>query len=105
MRMSDRQRLHAAALEAGFASIGGCNSLLMTKTVNGAVMPAPWNPLEDTEEALELAAKLKMSITFADGAVLVQRGDHQCVQDLSKGLPAVRRAIVTIAAGVGDLPK
>ena len=105
MNTNDEKLLHAAALEAGFADIGGGASNLMAKRVGDAIVAAPWNPLEGTEEALHLAAKLKMTITFGEGAVVVNRGDHSCVEDLSKGPAAVRRAIVVVAAGVGNLPR
>ena len=106
--MSDRELLEMAAKAAGFAWVDGHVSTGL-RDRDGRV----WNPLTDDCDALRLAVKLKLIVTFADGGA----GPHVCAGQrlgpfsnetlpikmfaLDEELAATRRAIVRAAAELG----
>jgi hypothetical protein len=65
----------------------------------------PWNPLVSTEDAIELALKLPLKVSFGDGTLLVSVGEYSIVDNLGEDGATLRRAIVRAAAHVGSLPR
>jgi hypothetical protein len=109
--MNDRELLELAAKAAGLSVefLSHANGL---ETVT-ALYPQPnnriadgylWNPLEDDGDALRLAVKLHIGLTFDTACDSVVAG-----LDLGQSVTAVhqlddvgtRRAIVRVAAGIG----
>jgi hypothetical protein len=112
---TDRELLELAAKAAGIEladidSMGG----LIANTREDGPRQATWNPLTDDGDALRLAVKRKLIITFADGG----SGPHVCVGPrlgpftyerlpvkmfaLDEECAATRRAIVCAAAAIGE---
>lgn len=122
---ADRELLELSAKAAGqevhfddrgrpHMSDGGCFSNGMT-SLGFVENVVPWNPLTDDGDALRLAVKLKLIVTFADGGA----GPHVCagrrlgpfsneplpvrhfLEMQDSDLSATRRAIVRAAAEIG----
>lgn len=65
----------------------------------------PWNPLLSNDDALNLAFKLRLKVSFGDGTLLVSVGDYSRLDNLDEEGASLRRAIVQAAAYVGTLPR
>ena len=122
--MSDKELLELAAKAAGitgeWCDCADCIAGILTLGVDGGV----WNPLTDDGDALRLAVKLDIDISFytdkeakvyaqtkhvlgygADGYASYQA--HEYCKELYEGsypLTATRRAIVRAAASMGAAP-
>jgi hypothetical protein len=99
--MTDRELLEAAAKAVGNPS--------GTSRASGGLLRANglyWNPLTDDGDALRLAVKLRLDLTFYATALLnteyVYVGDSHTRTELHlDDLAATRRAIVRAAAAIG----
>lgn len=108
---TDRELLELAAKAAGVSffvdSLGRCMEM------HANLMPCPWNPLTDDDDALRLAVRCKIAVNpmTVDG---LNRDQHEstagCVKrwtsciEMHDGDPfaATRRAIVRAAAAIGE---
>lgn len=114
MKESEKELLELAAKAAGIVILRSrldnpiCQDMLLAdKTDDGHAIG--WNPLEDDGDALRLAVKLKLIVSFADAG----GGEHVCSGQrlgpfsteplliLHSDLAATRRAIVRAAAEIG----
>jgi hypothetical protein len=117
--MTDRELLELAAKAAGMDVHwgSGWESDYMFRSIPRPSSPlvanVRWNPLANDEDALRLAVKLKLIVTFADGGA----GPHVCAGKrpgpfsneklpikmfaLDEERAATRRAIVRAAAEIG----
>ncbi|MNY06750.1 hypothetical protein D3C86_1395210 [compost metagenome] len=97
--MSDRELLEAASKAAGMSDrlvwweLAGCFQVL------GDTPAKLWNPLTDDGDALRLAVKLKLDLTFYSQGIHVMALDAQPYAD--DAMAATRRAIVRSAAEIG----
>lgn len=109
--MSDRELLELAAKAAGFkidsawqeerdALIGPEKASLWIHDISTA-----WNPLRDDGDALRLAVKLRMDVTFNDLYIFAfpPDGSEGSAEELNVEDPyaATRRSIVRAAAEIG----
>lgn len=124
--MTDRELLELAAKAAGFnfrwfrvkqwknmkGKIGPYRYCTGTVDVYGSHHTKPWNPLTDDGDALRLAVKLGIGISFGQHAPLdvysvyisgVEGGDTLAIGCITDGdeLGVVRRAITRAAAHIG----
>lgn len=124
--MEDKELIELAAKAAGFnfrwfkvkqwknmrGRIGPYRHFTGTVDVYGSHHTKPWNPLTDDGDALRLAVKLGMGISFGQYAPLdvysvyiskVEHGDEIAVGCITDGdeFGVVRRAIVRAAAQIG----
>ena len=62
-----------------------------------------WNPLSDDGDALRLAVRLEMDVSFGLRGAVIERGHGRKIQELDDDEPyaATRRAIVRAAADIG----
>lgn len=93
--MTDRELLELAAKAAGYE---------YTPDSFNYQHPAYWNPLAEDGDALRLAVKLHMALTFCtDGNMHAEglRGEYAC-DCMSDPYAATRRAIVRAAAEIGQ---
>ena len=62
-----------------------------------------WNPLSDDGDALRLAIKLEMDVSFGLRGAVIEQSHGRKVQELDDNDPyaATRRAIVRAAAEIG----
>ncbi len=116
--MNDRELLELAARAAGIKArwfrvnqwrqVGGHKMQTGQEDVFGTHHSKPWNPLTDDGDALRLAVKLRLDITFYNGfqevAAEPSNGDglNPC-QEVFTDNPyaATRRAITRAAADIG----
>ena len=103
--MADRELLELAAKAAGIAR--DFNSGDWYRAGGDGHCRPDWNPFDDSGEALQLVADLKMCVAHSSGGVMVGfprgRGDGSNVEEDhgSDPLAATRRAIVRAAAEIG----
>jgi hypothetical protein len=91
---SDRELVKLAARAAGIDSLSN-DGVTFARKIGGAVIMDQWNPLENTDDALELAGFAQLTISFGNGSVCIGSGTYTLVEDTSKGFAEVtRRAIV-----------
>ena len=96
--MSDRELLELAAKAAGIETFRTSAGNLVTDN-NGK----SWNPLTDDGDALRLAVKLRLDITFgAFGIYACKTLEDTCHRVPSYDSEATRRAIVRAAAIIGE---
>jgi hypothetical protein len=106
MEMTDKELIKLAAKAAGISKQWG-GSLVDKENPNMV-----WNPLTDDGDALRLAVKLGMGISFGQYAPLdvysvyiskIEHGDEIAVGCITDGdeFGVVRRAIVRAAAQIG----
>lgn len=104
--MTDRELLELAAKAAGLPYIkpadGYDGSMGLEAGSENPMRCTSWNPLEDSEDALWLAVKLKIDICFGNEYVTA-RGGHETPFYHTHTNPhaATRRAIVRAAAAIG----
>jgi hypothetical protein len=98
--MTDRELLELAA-----KAIGGRITQWGNETTLHDAVPYPieWNPLSDDSDALRLAVRLEMDVSFGLRGAVVEQSHGRKVQELDDNEPyvATRRAIVRAAAEVG----
>ncbi|HEB4079310.1 hypothetical protein ACSENU_22920 [Pseudomonas aeruginosa] len=116
--MNDRELLELAARAAGIKArwfkvaqwrqVGGNRMKIGQDDVFGTHHRKPWNPLTDDGDALRLAVKLRLDITFYNGfqevAAEPSNGDgmNPCQEVFTENpYAATRRAIVRAAAEIG----
>jgi hypothetical protein len=108
--MTDRELLEAAAKAAGLRHV--CydgldyDGRLGLQLVDGIGRHTEtWNPLADDGDALRLAVKLLLEVSWWRSAVLVETDDRSAssgiVSFLEDANAATRRAIVLAAAAIG----
>lgn len=109
---NDRELLELAAKAAGLkidkspyngGGIGNDGFDMLGNVVLDWHNGVTWNPLTDSGEALELAAKLELNIEFGHigSAVLVGNSREKYVDHGHDVLRATRRAVVRAAAEIG----
>ena len=66
-------------------------------------IPSNWDPLTDDGDALRLAVRLEMDVSFGLRGAVIEQGHGRKVQDLDDddSYAAARRAIVRAAAEIG----
>ena len=93
--MTDRELLELAARAAGY----------WDNEFNCYQGPLNWNPIDNDGDALRLAVKLRMDVTFdiTDVFAFPQDGSEGCSEAHNGDNPyaATRRAIVRAAAEIG----
>ncbi|MBV5799353.1 hypothetical protein KUT57_22645 [Pseudomonas aeruginosa] len=116
--MNDRELLELAARAAGIKArwfkvnqwrrLDGCRLHTGQKDVFGTHHRKPWNSLTDDGDALRLAVKLRLDITFYNGfeevAAEPSNGDwmNPCQEVFTENpYAATRRAITRAAAEIG----
>ncbi|ENQ7723547.1 TPA: hypothetical protein ACQRG4_002755 [Pseudomonas aeruginosa] len=116
--MNDRTLLELAARAAGIKArwfrvnqwrqVGGHKMQTGQEDVFGTHHSKPWNPLTDDGDALRLAVKLRLDITFYNGfqevAAEPSNGDglNPCQEVFTENpYAATRRAITRAAAEIG----
>ena len=98
--MTDKELLLLAAKAAGIDMAGGIEE--------HGTFKENWNPLENSEDAFELAVELEMCVdcdNFANLAIVFAKcGEKSVCACLARTAPAaaIRRAIVLVAAGRYD---
>lgn len=99
-KYSEQDLLNSLALGLGAAH---AEDTPAGKRVKDAIDSDKWRPLENTDQALDVATVHKMTITIGEGAVCASYLDHVATDDTSKDMAAaLRRAIVLVAAGAGE---
>lgn len=94
--MSDRELLELAAKAAGYAMYG------YVDTIGYIHGQGAWNPLTDDGDALRLAVKLRLDITFGRFGIYAGKTlEDTCHRVPSYDSEATRRAIVRAAAEIG----
>ena len=108
--MTDRELLEAAAKAAGY-KVTGYDEHTSYIIVNGERFPNGhqtwyWNPLTDDGDALRLAVKLWIQLTFFEHVIYASVGGEAThwTEQWIEGDPqeAARRAIVRCAAAIGE---
>ena len=107
--MTDRELLELAAKAAGIHALHDPQGILRDCTGFHQSMNIfagkPWNPLTDDADALRLAVKLRMDVTFNETDVFAFPYDGQDgaseVINTDDDYAATRRAIVRAAAEIG----
>jgi hypothetical protein len=61
-----------------------------------------WNPYDDFNDAMDLAARLNMSFHLDDKGVHVWVGETEAREVTANVFPALRRLIVDVAAKLGE---
>jgi len=104
MNEVDADLLRSAAKAAGIESRVETNGTTLLSGIGTRLRVGSWNPFENTDEALHLAAVLNLGVTFGNGSICVQKANYEYVEETSNGLnAALRRSIVRVAAHVGSL--
>jgi hypothetical protein len=111
--MTDRELLELAAKAAGMTGVRYSPSFGMEKMIDpsrpketGSIGHG-WNPLTDDGDALRLAVKLKIAVTYPEDESCVRvwygsMGTEPLCDDLgSDPYAATRRAITRVAAEIG----
>jgi len=101
--MTDRELLELAAKAAGYDDATWDMERNCIHTLKLPNFWCFWNPLTDDADALRLAVKLNMALTFsADGNCHAEglNGEYAC-ECSSDPYAATRRAIVRAAAEIG----
>lgn len=110
--MEDRELLELAAKAAGMP-LGGwepCPGGFFTYSHRGSDERKTWLPLTDDGDALRLAVRLRLDVTFVDNLVVVYWYDESTlmsgafeepINDAQDEREATRRAIVRAAAAIG----
>lgn len=105
--MTDRELLELAAKAAGIQIASWSNAQAGGFQTQESAQGKFWNPLNDDGDALRLAVKLRLDVTFYNGFQEVHVdtstgcGEAAC-EDYSKDpAAATRRAIVRAAADIG----
>lgn len=102
--MSDRELLELAARAAGYEIEidyygDGCHGRFVA---GRGFPPLLWNPLTDDGDALRLAVKLRLDITFGRFGIYAGKTlEDTCHRVPSYDSEATRRAIVRAAAEIG----
>ena len=112
--MDDRKLLELAAKAAGievWPGVGFQAHMLFTPPAkadpDGKVTGVEWNPLADDGDAMRLALRLRLDVTFVDNLVVVYWYDESTlmsgafeepINDAQDEREATRRAIVRAAA-------
>ena len=97
--MIDRELLELAAKAAGY-KLSQIYDMIWS---DAAVEYINWNPISDDGDALRLAIKLEMDVSFGLRGAVIEQSHGREVQELDKNDPyaATRRAIVRAAAEIG----
>ena len=100
--MKYRELLVLAAKAAGYSLLFEDEMGTMHYIKDGRHFPN-WNPLEDDGDALRLAIKLEMDVSFGLRGAVIEQSHGRKVQELDDNDPyaATRRAIVRAAAEIG----
>ena len=100
--MTDRELLELAAKAAGYSLLFAAEMGTTPYIKDGRHFPT-WNPLEDDGDALRLAIKLEMDVSFGLRGAVIEQSHGRKVQELDDNDPyaATRRAIVRAAAEIG----
>ncbi len=95
--MKYKELLELAAKAAGYEYAKNGGYII----VDG--IPRNWNPLSDDGDALRLAVRLEMDVSFGLRGAVVEQSHGRKVQELDDNEPyvATRRAIVRAAAEIG----
>lgn len=105
--MDDRKLLELAAKAAGAKNISFASGELALYNPFGETGNCFWNPLTDDGDALRLALRLRLDVTFVDNLVVVYWYDERTlmsgafeepINDAQDEREATRRAIVRAAA-------
>lgn len=110
--MEDRELLELAAKAAGVATTYWNDGQEPYSSGEGFILPTNrlWNPLTDDGDALRLALRLRLDVTFVDNLVVVYWYDERTlmsgafeepINDAQDEREATRRAIVHAAAAIG----
>ena len=99
--MSDRELLELAAKAAGYKVYNGGKLFRIWKDSN--VEWVDWRPLKDDGDALRLAIKLEMDVSFGLGGAVIEQSHGKKIRELDDKDPyaATRLAIVRAAAEIG----
>lgn len=104
MNEHDADLLRSAARAAGIERRIETNGTTLLNSIGSKHRIGSWNPFENTDEALHLAAVLNLEVSFGNGSISVSKASYGCVDDTGDGLSAaLRRSIVRVAAHVGKL--
>ena len=100
--MNDRELLELSAKAAGYSLLFVAEMGTTPYIKDGRHFPT-WNPLEDDGDALRLAIRLEMDVSFGLGGAVIEQSHGKKIQDLDDNEPyaANRRAIVRAAAEIG----
>ncbi len=99
--MSDRELLELAAKACGYVVVLDFNNSV-DKSKIGIRGLGMWNPLTDDGDALRLAVKLRLDITFGTFGIYAGKTlEDTCHRVPSYDSEATRRAIVRAAAEIG----
>lgn len=108
--MEDCEMLELAAKAAGMENHHIRSDLLCEYRKNGAVSLVEWNPLADDGDALRLAVRLRIDVSFVESQVDVcwfvpatgyTHFKSETINDAQDEREATRRAIVRAAAAIG----
>ncbi|MGG4580301.1 hypothetical protein [Alcaligenes sp. Me129] len=104
--MTDKELIKLAAKAVGIIHPGGEHSVYNDGRVWDCKELRWWNPLADDGDALRLAIKLGINVSFGspeDGAVIAFdfTGRFKDCEEQGEPVPATRRAIVRAAAEIG----
>ena len=100
--MNDRELLELAAKAAGYSLLFVAEMGTTPYIKDGRHFPT-WNPLEADGDALRLAIKLEMDVSFGLRGAVIEQSHGRKIQELDDNDPyaATRRAIVRAAAEIG----
>lgn len=99
----DGKLLQAAARAAGIDGHIEHDGTILYRGRSNKGMLGSWNPLSSTDEAIELAKKLNINVSIANGSFVVSGGSLSTVDNLDEDGATLRRAIVRTAAHIGGL--
>ncbi|WP_082878755.1 hypothetical protein [Achromobacter ruhlandii] len=110
--MNDRELLELAAKAANIKTAFWNDGREAHSSGEGFILPSNrlWNPLTDDGDALRLALRLRLDVTFVDNLVVVYWYDERTlmsgafeepINDAQDEREATRRAIVRAAAAIG----
>ncbi len=103
--MTDRELLELAAKAAGIEGEWDGDEFKISVSFRNFYNYETWNPLTDDGDALRLAVKLEMDVSIISGDIVAWDRKHSaCFEDCNDDpYAATRRAIVRVAAELGDL--
>lgn len=99
--MTDKELLELAARAAGIGCYDPDHIGVYGIWVEDAGDEYYWNPLTDDGDALRLAVKLLITVTFGANYVIVGGNQMPLVNNANDPYAATRRAIVRAAAEIG----
>jgi hypothetical protein len=98
--LTDADLVNAVAMGIGAAHAEGTPA---GKRLKDALDRGDFNPMKNTDQALDVATVHKIQVNIAKGVVLASFLGHVATDDINTdSAAAVRRVIVLVSAGLGE---